>query len=56
MLFFTGDSLHLEERFTLIPNNIELVYDIMLTDFATFTEPIRANRYMVWRWRPGVEV
>lgn len=51
-----SDGLHLEERFTLSEDDSELVYDITLTDAATFTEPVTANRYMVWRWQPGVEI
>ena len=51
-----SDGLHLEERFTLSEDDSELVYDITLTDAATFTEPVTANRYMIWRWQPGVEI
>ena len=44
------------ERFTLSEDGNELVYDLAVTDPATFTEPVAAVSLITWQWQPGVEV
>ena len=44
------------ERFKLSDDEKELRLDITVTDPAAFTEPVVANDYAVWTWRPGMRV
>ncbi len=49
-------AIEITERFTLNREQGEVVYDFAANDPATFTEPVSAPRFHVWRYRPGVEV
>lgn len=49
-------AIEITERFTLNRQQGEVVYDFAANDPATFTEPVSAPRYHVWRYRPDVEV
>lgn len=51
-----SEETEIVERFTLDRDQGELIYDFTTSDPATFTEPVTAKRYHVWRYRPGVEV
>ena len=44
------------ERFKLSDDDEELRLDITVTDPAAFTEPVTANDYAVWSWRPDMRV
>ncbi len=44
------------ERFTLSGDERELVYDITANEPLTFTEPVTAERYQTYGWRPGMEL
>ena len=49
-------SVEITEVFRLDEDTQTLHYDITVADPATFTEPVIAEEYAVWEWRPGVEV
>ena len=49
-------DVEIVERFTLDRDIGELSWGFTVTDPATFTEPVTAQRYHVWRYRPGVEI
>ena len=51
-----SEAVEFVERFTLNENETELVYDLAVSDPATFTEPISASGLITWQWRPGLEV
>ena len=51
-----SEAMEIVERFTLDRERGELIYDFTASDPATFTEPVTADRYHVWRYRPGVQV
>lgn len=51
-----SEAVEMVERFTLSEDGNELVYDLAVTDPATFTEPVVAVSLITWRWQPGVEV
>ncbi len=51
-----SEEMEIVERFTLDRDQGELIYDFTASDPATFTEPVTADRYHVWRYRPGVQV
>ena len=51
-----SEAVEMVERFTLSEDETELVYDLAVSDPATFTEPISANSMFIWQWQPGVEV
>jgi hypothetical protein len=44
------------ERFKLSDDEKQLTLDITVEDPAAFTEPVTANDYSVWNWRPGMRV
>ena len=43
-----------EERFTVSDDGKRLNYTVLVTDPATFTEPVLLDRF--WLWVPGVQV
>ncbi len=49
-------AVEMVERFTLSADETALVYDLAVSDPATFTEPVSASSLFTWRWQPGVEV
>lgn len=49
-------SVELIERYSVSDDGNELGYSITVTDPAAFTEPVVADDYSVWQWRPGVAV
>ena len=49
-------DVRIVERFTLDRGLGELSWGFTVTDPATFTEPVSAERYHVWRYRPGVQI
>ena len=51
-----SEAVQFVERFTFNPDGGELIYGFTATDPATFTEPVTAERYHVFRYRPGIEV
>jgi hypothetical protein len=51
-----SEDMEIVERFVLEPERGELIYGFTASDPATFTEPVTADRYHVWRYRPGVAV
>ena len=51
-----SEEMGIIERFTLNQDQGELIYSFTASDPATFTEPVTAERYHVWRYRPGIEV
>ena len=51
-----SEAVEIVERFAFDPALGELSYSFTATDPATFTEPVTADRYHVWRYRPGIEV
>ena len=51
-----SEAMEIVERFALDRNRGELDYSFTATDPATFTEPVTAEGYHQWRYRPGVEV
>ncbi len=51
-----SEAVEMVERFTLSADETELVYDLAVTDPATFTEPVSAPSLFTWQWQPGVEV
>ncbi|MEE9570461.1 MAG: DUF6152 family protein [Gammaproteobacteria bacterium] len=51
-----SEDMEIVERFALEPERGELIYGFTASDPATFTEPVTADRYHVWRYRPGVAV
>ena len=46
-----SDAADVEERFELSEDEARLDYQLIITDPATFTEPVTLERY--WLWRPG---
>jgi len=46
-----SDALELVERFGLNEDGSELIYTLVATDPATFTEPVTLTKQ--WLWRPG---
>ena len=51
-----SEEMEIVERFTLERDQGELIYSFTASDPATFTEPVTAHRYHVWRYRPGTTV
>jgi hypothetical protein len=51
-----SEDVEIVERFRLSDGGTELRMDIAVTDPAAFTEPVAAEDYAVWQWRPGVRV
>lgn len=51
-----SEEMEIVERFTLDRLQGELIYSFTANDPATFTEPVTAQRYHVWRYRPGTTV
>ena len=51
-----SQEMEIIERFTLDREAGEIVYGFTARDPATFTEPVTAERYHVWRYRPGVSI
>ncbi len=51
-----SEAVEIVERFALDTDAGELAYTLTATDPATFTEPVTAERYHIWRYRPGVEI
>ncbi len=51
-----SEDMEIVERFVLETERGELIYGFTASDPATFTEPVTADRYHVWRYRPGVAV
>jgi hypothetical protein len=51
-----SEAVEFIERFTLSQDETQLVYDLQVSDPATFTETLSARSLIVWQWRPGVEV
>ncbi len=49
-------AVRMVERFTPNDDETELVYDLTVTDPATFTEPVSAPSLFTWQWQPGIEV
>ena len=49
-------NVEIVERFALDRELGEISYSFTTTDPATFTEPVTAERYHVWRYRPGVAI
>ena len=48
--------MEITERFTFDGERGELIYGFTASDPTTFTEPVTAERYHVWRYRPDMEV
>ncbi len=48
------DYAKVEERFELSEDQIRLLYLLTVTDPATFNEPVKREKY--WVWKPGVEI
>jgi Family of unknown function (DUF6152) len=48
-------AMRIVERFTPNGDFTELNYDLSATDAATFTETVVAERYVTFRWEPGLE-
>jgi len=51
-----SEAVEIVERFILDQAAGELTLGLTATDPATFTEPVTAERYHVWRYRPGVAI
>ena len=51
-----SEAMEIVERFTFDAERGELIYGFTASDPSTFTEPVTAERYHVWRYRPGIEV
>ena len=51
-----SQEMEIIERFSLDREAGEIVYGFTAHDPATFTEPVTAERYHVWRYRPGVSI
>ncbi len=51
-----SEDVEIVERFTLDREVGELTYGFTARDPYTFTEPVTAERYHVWRYRPGVSI
>jgi len=49
-------DVEIVERFALDRELGELSWGFTVADPATFTEPVSAERYHVWRYRPGVDI
>ena len=49
----SGDAVY-EERFSVSEDGKRLNYTVLVTDPATFTEPVLLDR--LWLWVPGVQV
>jgi hypothetical protein len=49
-----SEDAELDERFTVSADGNRLNYTILVTDEATFTEPVLMDRF--WSWIPGTEV
>ena len=49
-----GPDAHIEERLALNGDGSRLTYTMVVTDPATFTEPVTLTK--AWEWRPGEEV
>jgi hypothetical protein len=48
------DYAKVEERFELSEDQTRLLYLLTVTDPATFNEPVKREKY--WVWKPGVEI
>jgi hypothetical protein len=44
-----SDAVELEEKFTVTPDGSRLQYSLVVTDPATFTEPVVLEKYWFWR-------
>ena len=51
-----SEQMEIVERFALDPARGVLTYGFTATDPTTFTEPVTAEVYHEWLYRPGVEV
>lgn len=51
-----GRNVRMTEVFVLGDDQQTLTYSITVDDPTAFTEPVVANDYATWRWRPGVRV
>ena len=51
-----SEAMEIVERFAFDGERGELIYGFTASDPSTFTEPVTAERYHVWRYRPGIEV
>ena len=51
-----SEAMEITERFTFDGERGELIYGFTASDPTTFTEPVTAERYHVWRYRPDMEV
>ena len=51
-----SEAMEIVERFSFDREQGELIYGFTATDPSTFTEPVTADAYHVWRYRPGVTV
>jgi hypothetical protein len=48
------DYAKVEESFELSEDQTRLLYLLTVTDPATFNEPVKREKY--WVWKPGVEI
>jgi hypothetical protein len=51
-----SEAMEIVERFEFAGAEGTLAYSFTATDPATFTEPVTAEAYHVWRYRPGVTI
>ncbi len=51
-----SEAMEIVERFALDRTQGEIIYSFTATDPSTFTEPVTAEAYHVWRYRPGTTV
>jgi len=51
-----SEAMKIVEHFVLDRSAGTLTYSFTSTDPSTFTEPVTAEAYHVWRYRPGVSV
>jgi hypothetical protein len=51
-----SENVSMVERYAVSVDGMELTYSITVSDPAAFTEPVVADDYSVWEWRPGVAV
>ena len=49
-----SEAVVIEERFSLNEDGSELLYEMIVTDPATFTEPVLLDKS--WVWRPGEQI
>ena len=51
-----SEQMAIVERFTLDREGGELTYGFTANDPTTFTEPVTAERYHIWRYHPRIQV